>query len=1084
MVALAVITLCVTAKDLLIQLKSGKEVRYPVENIKEVTFDPTSSEIELPDDPYPSATDFSRNVLLMQHTGTECQHCPIMTKSLRNLAQDDEYASRFTLAALHSYPGDPMGNDLIREISNVYLNGNGYPYVTADFKKSGYGLGSSSNISITTGHLKSLIDNEISNITPSGVAAVAKLDNRTVNVTLSMKAGEDGDYRIGAFVIEDGIYAKQTNSHTDVTGDEDFNTHYNVVRTVIGRDAEGGFSGFDLGAVEKGQTAYTTQDITLGNGWKIENCKLLIYVCERIGDEYICVNSAYAPIDGSTTYKYDSATPTTDDFVSVSKYFPITSNGGEFSIPFTMAEDAKEALVSVSSSDEWIKNVTISDSKITFTADPNTDTATRNGRITVAYGDARPIDISIFQNTEINESSNLFNIETRVLSPYSVSVDFTPTGFTGNYVFMVAKASTIDSYIEAGNLQGWIEGDITWLSDNAEYYGLTLEEFLPSYKQAYSMNGAPITISYSQLKPETEYYAYCYGLNVDGTVTTDFYKKRFTTKMVDLVDLTLSANVYNITTNSATIEVIPSNDNDSYFWTYVSDMDWKLYDINFIMDNMISNILQYVNSGVDINTIIHKGSSGEVAQNLWQGTKYHLVGWGMDEKGTPTSEPKEFGNFTTLDEDVPSDCTFEIEFPQILDNDVQIHITPSDPKERYYVAFVNEDTCEGYNPEQMAQRLLNMENNRFENGFYGDNATWANVEWVFSGEQTKWGRKDLLWTFSPSHAYNVYVFGVDQFGARTTKVVFDTIYTLDPPESDMTIEISLSESDWDHGVFNFKPSNDDEYYIPLLVEDEELQYVTRPDGSLDEAIIAEEIEEYYDHTPNYYTMRGEDSRRFRWNPDTDYTMLVCGWSGGNTTPFYQFKLHTPSVPFNESEADVECNWELFDANELIELDYSRWKDYKDCVVIRLQFKPNEHADFYCGGVWMPVSNYEDVGGEAYLLSLIQDSSVSIVNRPEGMYRTLLYGVTYSLSYIAKDAQGKLGAWHYVEFTPKKGENITPAYNFWSNPSNAPEQIIAVSPNGKSKIIKAPTFRTKADNSHVDAPKFILNSNAPENLGRK
>ncbi len=66
-------------------------------------------------------------------------------------------------------------------------------------------------------------------------------------------------------------------------------------------------------------------------------------------------------------------------------------------------------------------------------------------------------------------------------------------------------------------------------------------------------------------------------------------------------------------------------------------------------------------------------------------------------------------------------------------------------------------------------------------------------------------------------------------------------------------------------------------------------------------------------------------------------------------------------------------------------------------------------------------------------------------------------MTYSFSYIAKDKDGKLGPWHYEEFTPRKGENITPAYDFWTKPSNAPCYVGAVSPDGKLKLISAPSF---------------------------
>ncbi len=57
--------------------------------------------------------------------------------------------------------------------------------------------------------------------------------------------------------------------------------------------------------------------------------------------------------------------------------------------------------------------------------------------------------------------------------------------------------------------------------------------------------------------------------------------------------------------------------------------------------------------------------------------------------GTPTTSPMEFGTFTTIPEDVTSDCTFAVDFPVIKDNDMQIHIKPSDNSERAtYAAFV------------------------------------------------------------------------------------------------------------------------------------------------------------------------------------------------------------------------------------------------------------------------------------------------------------------------------------------------------------------------------------------------------------
>lgn len=1043
--ALVVIGLSGMAKDFLIKLKSGEEMKYSLDNIQEVTFD-NSDEVVLPEDPYPSALDFNRKVLLMDHTGITCGNCPLMTMGIRTISDDPDYAQRFTLLMLHSYGNDPMGSNLIREISNKYSNGdlNGYPYVTPDFKTIGVGV--YENVNKNADQLRSLIDGEFLNVVPSGVASISSLDGNDINLTISMKAGEDGKYRVGAFLIEDGLTATQTNLHPDLTGNENFDIHNNVVRTVVGVDDEGGFSGIDLGVVRKGKTAYTQQTITMNQGWKKENSRLVIYVAEEIDGKYVCVNSAYAPIDGKTSYEYDSAVPGTDAYVTLSKSFiEVTAGAGSFSIPFSLSANATSSQLKVETSASWIKDLAITGSEITFNVEENATDAVRKGSISVAYGDARPIEISVRQDRDSSANDGLFLIETTITGPYSVKVEITPQGYKGNYLFLVAKKSVVDQYLDAGNIEGWIEGDIDWLKEMAEGYGWPLSKFLESYKQAYQTAGQPVSMNYSNLTVNTEYYVYCYGLTPDGDVTTDFYKKMFKTEMVGTVDLTLTSKITNIGSTTANIEVIPSNNIDSYFWTYISEMDWAKYDAYDIMNNMIENIKTEIQLGSDINDIIHVGKSSENAVGLWTGTKYYLVGWGMDTHCTPTTPPMQFGEFTTEDVKSPSECTFEVDCPNVKDNDIQIHIKPSDNDVRYYVGCVDETKCVGYNPKQMAQRIINMEQSRINQGYYGDDVNWGNAEWMLRGEQTKWAKADLYWTFNPNHTYNIYVFGVDNNGKLQTEVAFIQQKTLEAALSDMTIDIELTKSEWDYGTFTFTPSVDDEYYIALLVDADEMKYVTNPDGSLNEMELCMQIEHYYDDQPEYYVYRGKRTVPFRWVPESDYTMLVCGWSGGNTTHFYRLDVTSPAIPFNESKADVDCTYELFDGTDLAMMDYEKWKDYMDNVVIRLTLEPNEFADFYSGGVWMPAANYADVGGEAYILTLLSEPYFNAVNRHHDQ-RSLNYGETYSLSWYAKDKEGKFGPWHYIEFTPMPGKTDK-VYDWWSVSATSNEAVYAISPSG-------------------------------------
>ncbi len=161
--------LIAVAKDFVIQLKSGEEARIPVENIKDIRFDGTTDHVQLPEDPpYPTSTDFTRKVLLTQHTGTNCGYCPKMVMALRTVAADDNYKDAFTLAALHSYDNDPMGTDLIREVSKPYT-GAGYPFTNINWKNDG--VGALRNYNLMADKLKQLIDGEMTATVPSGIAS-------------------------------------------------------------------------------------------------------------------------------------------------------------------------------------------------------------------------------------------------------------------------------------------------------------------------------------------------------------------------------------------------------------------------------------------------------------------------------------------------------------------------------------------------------------------------------------------------------------------------------------------------------------------------------------------------------------------------------------------------------------------------------------------------------------------------------------------------------------------------------------------------------------------------------------------------
>ena len=712
--------------------------------------------------------------------------------------------------------------------------------------------------------------------------------------------------------------------------------------------------------------------------------------------------------------------------------------GGTVNIPFVL-RGVEDIIPKVTTDALWLHNFTVSNSIVQCSADANPDLEVRTATLTLAFEDKLTVDVLVTQG--VADSDFVINISG--VTPYSCWASFAPINHEGPFFFLVVRKSYFEMYELTDDFETLYEEDLEWLKEMAEHSGRSLEEYLSVATQLYSATGDRVDMRYSDLKPETEYVAYCYGMNTQGERTTEICYKEFETTILATSDIEFSLDVQDVTTNAATIVVTPSND-DYYFWTYISEMDYATYDDYAVMENMMKNVAAEVESGADIYDIIHTGVSSQRPSSLWSGTKYHIIAWGMDEHCNATTRPMNIGSFTTMSAGVNDDCTFQISCPEVGQTDMLINVKPSKATTRYMICPVEEGICGAYGDEQMAQRLINMEQSRFDEAFYGEGVDWSNAEWIFTGEQTKWGRADLDWTFEAGKTYRIFVFGVDSNGVRTTNIARYDQKCADVVASSMTFEVELVENSWNYPKFRITPSNNEEYWLACVMKTE---YVDWYRNSSTGEIFHDEMmhmlnEEYFDGEAKYYAKQGVSESEFYWSSDSEYSLLICGWSGTNTTPFYEFKYNTPSIPWDESDAAVELDWKLFNGAELAKMDPMVWAGYEDNCIIYIEYTPNASAAHWYGGVWLPLSYYEL--GVDHLVSLLRNDTVSHVDRSWGRYSGLAFDNSYSLSWFAEDADGKFGSWNYVEFTPnrKEGEsNMSEPFDFWTNPKPNSQMVV-------------------------------------------
>lgn len=253
-----------------------------------------------PEDTYPDKTNFVRRILLTQFTGTGCGYCPEMMNALHTVAQNSYYGDKFVLAAAHLYgTADPAYLNDAKSLDRTLGVGT-YPTVNADMWKN-------------TGHRNSeklvdLIQDALDRTTVKGGIAVNAeyhADSKYVVINTLVKASEEADFRVGAWLLEDKISGAQSNNgYTPIEG-VNFDLHNNAIRLANkSRQPSGDYTGQTLGHLAKGETMEKSFAFPLLKSWKPENLRVIVFISTKEGEKWYVNNVVKAPIQGSVDFEY------------------------------------------------------------------------------------------------------------------------------------------------------------------------------------------------------------------------------------------------------------------------------------------------------------------------------------------------------------------------------------------------------------------------------------------------------------------------------------------------------------------------------------------------------------------------------------------------------------------------------------------------------------------------------------------------------------------------------------------------------------------------------------------------------------
>ena len=267
---------------------------YGLEVSNDVNINAVSGVADTPADPNKASTDFEHNILLVQHTGTACPNCPDVMNSLKRLAEDENYASKYVHIASHSYNEDDNAYSSAATILSSTLKAKAYPWVSFNFFEADKFLGELQS-------MKNCIDLFHEERADVGMAASSVEIDGTIYAHIELKAAVEGNYRVGVWVLEDNIHGTQSGATASWQ-----HMHSNCLREMAGESRNERLYGKSVGVVKAGENCATILSAQVNDKWVLGNCELVIFVAKEDGNGAMeLVNCTICPVGGSVEYAYN-----------------------------------------------------------------------------------------------------------------------------------------------------------------------------------------------------------------------------------------------------------------------------------------------------------------------------------------------------------------------------------------------------------------------------------------------------------------------------------------------------------------------------------------------------------------------------------------------------------------------------------------------------------------------------------------------------------------------------------------------------------------------------------------------------------
>ena len=230
---------------------------------------------------------FQRNVCVMEFTGTWCAQCPAGATTLNYLI-DKQYKDKAYALAFHN--NDEYAIPQEQALYGIF-KWTGYPAFVVDMDPGKVGL-------LNEGGCGPAIESSLyDSMTHCAASVSCSYDEASKKVSVNAKMFSELtlDYRIAAYVVEDKVVGKQTQSDGQVR--ENY-SHRHMVRQMLSSHVLGD----KLGKVQAEKEAEKTYSFTVAEDWNLENLSVAVLILDDNG--HVNNMAVCAADGGKMDYEY------------------------------------------------------------------------------------------------------------------------------------------------------------------------------------------------------------------------------------------------------------------------------------------------------------------------------------------------------------------------------------------------------------------------------------------------------------------------------------------------------------------------------------------------------------------------------------------------------------------------------------------------------------------------------------------------------------------------------------------------------------------------------------------------------------